>query len=189
MHYDYVAIPDAQIPRAADPAYQHLLDTYASEINKVISTWRCFTDADLGYRPHPKSAAVAEILRHELLSGRRFFAEFLGCPELPAERVVPEQQSVDASCDRLRDLALARLPFLAAQDQEWWLTPVPFFGETRARIWVFWRRSLHTCHHRTQLTVYLRLMGKEVPSSYGPTADVTWQGADPTTSVDAARRR
>jgi hypothetical protein len=28
-----------------------------------------------------------------------------------------------------------------------------------------------------------------VPSSYGPTADVTWQGADPTRSVQAAQRK
>ena len=65
----------------------------------------------------------------------------------------------------------------------------PFFGEPRQRVWIFWRRVLHTAHHRTQLSVYLRLLGREVPSTYGPTADVTWQGADPTTTVDAAGRR
>jgi len=48
---------------------------------------------------------------------------------------------------------------------------------------------LHTAHHRTQLTVYLRLLGKAVPATYGPTADVTWAGADPTLSVEAAQRR
>lgn len=189
MPYEFTAIPDAEIPRAADPAYQHVLDTYASEINKVISTWRCFTDTDLAYRPHPKSSTVGEILRHELLSGRRFFAEFLGCPEPPAERVLPDRQTLEACCGRLRDLALPRLQFLAAGDREWWLTPAPFFGESRERIWIFWRRVLHTCHHRTQLTVCLRLLEKPVPSTYGPTADVTWPGADPTHSVDAARRR
>lgn len=30
----------------------------------------------------------------------------------------------------------------------------------------------HWIHHRGQLTVYLRLVGTPVPSSYGPTADV-----------------
>jgi uncharacterized damage-inducible protein DinB len=48
---------------------------------------------------------------------------------------------------------------------------------------------LHTCHHRTQLTVYLRLMDRAVPSTYGPTADVSWKGADPTQSVEAAGRK
>ena len=32
-------------------------------------------------------------------------------------------------------------------------------------------------------------MGKPVPATYGPTADVTWQGADPTLSVEAANRK
>jgi uncharacterized damage-inducible protein DinB len=29
----------------------------------------------------------------------------------------------------------------------------------------------HLAHHRGQLTVYLRLLGAEVPPTYGPTAD------------------
>ena len=29
----------------------------------------------------------------------------------------------------------------------------------------------HTCHHRGQLGVYLRLIGEKVPSSYGPSGD------------------
>jgi hypothetical protein len=32
MHYDYVAIPDAEVPRAAEPAFQHAVTTYASEV-------------------------------------------------------------------------------------------------------------------------------------------------------------
>ena len=30
MHYEFVAIPDEQVPRAADPMFQHLVTTYAS---------------------------------------------------------------------------------------------------------------------------------------------------------------
>ena len=189
MRYDFTAIPDDAIPQAREPAFQHLLDTYASETNKVISTWRAFGDDDLPYRPHPKSATVLEVLRHQLLSERRFFGEFLGSPEPPADRVLPDEQTVDAFCRCMRDLALPRLGFFAAQEQPWWLATVPFFGERRERIWVFWRRVLHTCHHRTQLTVCLRLLDRPVPSTYGPTADNTWQGADPTHTVDAARRK
>ena len=66
---------------------------------------------------------------------------------------------------------------------------VPFFEVERERVWIFWRRVLHTAHHRTQLTVYLRLMDRSVPPTYGPTADVKWDGADPTNSVAAAGRK
>ncbi len=188
MRYGHVAIQDSEVPQAGDAVFQHLLDTYASETNKVISTWRAFAGKELEWRPHPKSSTVIEILRHQLLSERRFFGEFLGAPEPPPELVLPGEATIEAFCHRLRQLAVRRLPFLAAQSQDWWLESVPFFDERKQRIWIFWRRVLHTSHHRTQLTVYLRLLDKPVPASYGPTADVTWDGADPTHSVEAAGR-
>ena len=83
-----------------------------------------------------------------------------------------------------------RLPQLAQGSAAWWLESRPFFGGLqRERIWVFWRRVLHTCHHRTQVQAWLRLAGHEpVPASYGPSGDVKWDEADPTYSLDAARR-
>lgn len=127
-------------------------------------------------------------MRHQLLSERRFFAEFLGLPEPPAEQVLPQRNSVEDFHKRLVELALPRLAFLAGCAEQWWLASVPFFDTQRQRVWIFWRRVLHTAHHRTQLTVYLRLLGKSVPATYGPTADVSWKGADPTTTVEAAQR-
>ncbi|MFI5114458.1 MAG: DinB family protein [Terriglobales bacterium] len=189
MKYSFSAISDAQVPRARVAFLQHAIDTYASETNKVISVWAGFSDADLGHSPHPRSSSVADILKHQLLSERRFFAEFLGAPEPAPNQVLPQRLSVEDFRQRMLELALARLGFLAERDEEWWRTVVPFFDTRRERIWIFWRRVLHTAHHRTQLTVYLRLLDKPVPSTYGPTADVSWQGADPTTTVEAAGRK
>ena len=189
MNYDFTALPETRIPRASSPVFQHLLDTYASEINKVIAVWRCFSDADLTWKPHPRAQPVVEILKHQLLSERRFFGEFLSAPEPAAAQVLPATTGVEYFTRRMLELAEPRLEFLATRKEDWWLQPVPFFDVTRQRIWIFWRRVLHTCHHRTQLTVYLRLMNRAVPSTYGPTADVTWKGADPTHSVEAASRK
>jgi uncharacterized damage-inducible protein DinB len=189
MSYDYIAIPDTEVPRAADPLFQHLLDTYASETNKVITVWRGFAQVDLLFRPHPKSSTVADTLKHQLLSERRFFGEFVGTPEPPAAEVLPPTQELNSYIHRMEELARPRLAFFARQTQAWWMENVPFFGVTRQRIWVFWRRVLHTCHHRAQLTAYLRLLNKPVMSVYGPTSDDTWAGADPTTSVEAAGRK
>ena len=188
MRYEFTAISDAQIPRARDPIFQHIIDTYASETNKVISVWNDFVDGDLSFKAHEKSSSVLDIMKHQLLSERRFFAEFLGLPELAVDAILPTELSVARLKERMLELALPRLPFLAERDAAWWITVVPFFDAQRQRVWIFWRRVLHTVHHRTQLTVYLRLMGKSVPATYGPTADVTWQGADPTLSVEAAGR-
>ena len=173
----------------ADPTLRRLLDTYASETDKVISVWRSFAQEDMDFRPHPKSSTVAEILKHQLLSERRFFGEFVGTPSRLPATCCRISQSQRRFILRMEELARPRLSFFAAQTPEWWMQDVPFFGLTRQRIWVFWRRVLHTCHHRTQLTVYLRLLNKPVPSVYGPTSDQTWEGADPTTSVEAAGRK
>jgi uncharacterized damage-inducible protein DinB len=186
--YPFHAISAADIPRAADPAEQHLLDVYASEVNKTASVWRAFDAATLDFKPHPKSTSVSDIFRHELLSGRRFFGEFLGVPEPDAISVVPDPITVEAAVARLSDLARGRLPHLARGSLAWWDETVKFFDVERSRAWVFWRRILHSAHHRTQLTVYLRLLDRPVPPIYGPTADVSWTGADPTSTVDAAHR-
>jgi uncharacterized damage-inducible protein DinB len=189
MHYPDSAITDDLVPRAAAPAFQHALDTYASETNKVVSVWRGFADADLAYHPHERSSSVGAILKHQLLSERRFFGEFLGSPEPPAAEVVPEPLVVASAIGRLCELAVPRLAFLAGQPDAWWLTRVAFFDVERERAWIVWRRILHTAHHRTQLSVYLRLLGRSVPPTYGPTADASWDGADPTNTVAAAARR
>jgi uncharacterized damage-inducible protein DinB len=127
-------------------------------------------------------------MRHQLLSERRFFAEFLGSPEPAAAEVLPARQTVEEFTLRLVDLAAARLLWLSRLSEPEWLQPVGFFDVQRERIWIFWRRVLHSAHHRTQLTVYLRLLDRTVPPTYGPTADVTWSGADPTLTVESAGR-
>lgn len=189
MNYGYVAIAESEIPRSSSSIFQHMLDTYASETNKVVSVWREFSVQDLVFRPHPRASTVEEIMKHQLLSERRFFGEFLGVPEPLPDQVLPGTKTPNIYAQRALELALPRLAHLSTKREDWWLETTPFFDVMRQRIWIFWRRVLHTTHHRTQLTVYLRLLGKKVPSTYGPTADVTWQGADPTTTVDAAGRR
>jgi hypothetical protein len=86
-------------------------------------------------------------------------------------------------------LARGRLPQLAKGSTVWWLEVRLFFGGLqRERIWVFWRRVLHTCHHRTQVQTWLRFAGQHVPAIYGPSGDVTWDEGDPTYSLEAAKR-
>jgi len=150
--------------------------------------WSGFADSDLSFKPHEKSSAVLDVMKHQLLSERRFFREFLGLPEVEASAVLPAELLVLKMRERMAQLAMPRLGYLAKCDSRWWNEVVPFFDAQRERIWIFWRRVLHTAHHRTQLTVYLRLLNKTVPATYGPTADVTWTGADPTLSVEAAGR-
>jgi uncharacterized damage-inducible protein DinB len=189
MTYGFSAIGDSEIPAARERVWQHLVDTYASETNKVASVWSDFGGVDLGWKPHPRSSSIADVFKHQLLSERRFFGEFLGSPEPPPGEVLPAAITVDACVQRFVELARPRLGYLGEQTVDWWLGRTAFFDVERERIWIFWRRVLHTAHHRTQLTVYLRLLDRTVPATYGPTADVTWEGADPTNTVAAAGRK
>src|SRR4051794_1241599 len=89
MHYDFIAIPDAEIPRAAEPVFQHLLTTYTSEANKTASVWRAVPDDRLDFKPHEKTNTIRTILVHQLLSERRFFAQFVGTDEPAVEELLP----------------------------------------------------------------------------------------------------
>jgi uncharacterized damage-inducible protein DinB len=191
MHYDFTAIPEFDIPSAAEPQWQHVVDTYVSECNKTASMWRAVPEECLDFRPHESVNTIRTIFAHQLLSERRFFGEFVGTTEPPADQLLPQGDSplVSGYLDKYIGLCTARLPQFAAGTTAWWLEPRPFFGGlTRERVWIFWRRVLHTCHHRTQVQSWLRLAGQHVPAIYGPSGDVTWTDADPTYSVAAANR-
>jgi uncharacterized damage-inducible protein DinB len=191
MHYEFISIRDDQVPQAADPLFQHLVTTYVSETNKTASVWRAVPDDLLDYRPHERVNTTRAILVHQVLSERRFFAQFVGTDEPPVEQLLPpgERPTVQAYIDQYVGLARRRLPQLAAASAGWWMEERPFFGGLkRQRVWTFWRRVLHTCHHRTQVQTWLRLAGRHVPAIYGPSGDVTWEDADPTNSLEAADR-
>jgi uncharacterized damage-inducible protein DinB len=191
MNYDFVAIPDAEVPQAVEPTFQHIVQIYASETNKTVSMWRAIHQDTLDFKPAEKTNSIRTILIHQILSERRFFAQFVATEEPAVEELLPagETPSVQAYIDKYLWLAKNRLPQLAKGTSSWWMENRPFFGGLqRERIWVFWRRVLHTCHHRTQVQTWLRLAGQHVPAIYGPSGDVKWAEADPTYSVAAAKR-
>jgi uncharacterized damage-inducible protein DinB len=190
MNYGLTAIPDQDAPQATDPLFQHLVTIYVSETNKTASMWRAISDDLLDFKPHEKVNTIRGILVHQILSERRFFAQFVGIQEPPVEELLPpgDRPPVEAYLDRYLMLAKRRLPQLAEASANWWLTEMPFFdGLKRQRIWTFWRRVLHTCHHRTQVQTWLRMAGRHVPAIYGPSGDVKWDDADPTYSLEAAK--
>jgi hypothetical protein len=93
MHYDFTAIPDADVPQAVEPTFQHVLTIYASEANKTVGVWRAVPDALHDFKPHEKTNPIRTILVHQLLSERRFFAQFVGTEEPPVEELLPPGES------------------------------------------------------------------------------------------------
>lgn len=152
--------------------YQFLVETYRTERLKTLTVWSTFRDEDLAVRPHPRDRrgrSVLEHMVHQCLSENLWFSEMLGidvsAPPLPAEesRLGFIQQYASDSARRLEKLA--------EKKEEWWEEEVKFFDTRRPRSWVLVRRVTHTAHHRGQQTAMLRMLGRELYSTYGPTAD------------------
>jgi hypothetical protein len=61
--------------------YEFLIDTYETEIQKVLSMWAMFNDADLAVRPHAsdvRGRSVLEHMVHQSMSENLWFKTMLG---------------------------------------------------------------------------------------------------------------
>jgi uncharacterized damage-inducible protein DinB len=152
--------------------YDFLIDTYETERIKVISAWSMITDDDLPVRPHATDArgrSFHEHMVHQCVSEDTWFRTMLGidvgAPPLPKEEVRLEFMR------RYEEHSGKRLVMLRNTDETWWESETTFFDIRRSRAWVMTRRMTHTAHHRGQLLALLRMLGRELYSNYGPTAD------------------
>lgn len=152
--------------------YEFLVDSYETERLKVLSVWSEFDDADLAVRPRaddPRGRSVLEHMVHQCVSEDNWFRTMLGidvsAPPLPAREVRLEFLS------RYAEDSGRRLDRLRQTADEWWEEPTTFFDVQRSRAWVMTRRLTHTSHHRGQQMAILRMLGRQLHSNYGPTAD------------------
>ena len=151
-----------------DP-YAFFLETYRTEALKTLSVWSQFSDADLEFRPEPRARTPHEHMVHQCVSEDAWMRTMLGIQvEKPA---LPSNETRLAFLEHYGAVSAARAARLAAADAAWWQAEATFFDTRRSRAWIFLRRIAHSAHHRGQLTVYLRLLGKSLYSTYGPTAD------------------
>jgi len=152
--------------------YAFLVETYATERIKVVSVWSEFTDQDLGVRPRsgdPRGRSVLEQMVHQCVSEDLWFRNMLGIDV--GAPPLPKQETRTDFIERYVEDGGKRLAALQAKDEVWWEEEVKFFDVGRSRAWVMVRRVAHTSHHRGQLMAMLRMLGREVHSNYGPTAD------------------
>lgn len=149
--------------------YDFLVDTYRTERLKTLSVWSQIPDAQMGFRPEPRARAPLEHMVHQCLSEDAWMQSMLGIttsrPALPAEETRLAFLKHYAAC------SAERLAALEAAADAWFEEETMFFDVSRTRAWVLARRFTHSAHHRGQITVYLRLWGDALYSTYGPTAD------------------
>jgi hypothetical protein len=84
---------------------------------------------------------------------------------------LPEREERVRFLEHYAEASGRRLERLAGEPAEWFTEETRFFDVPRSRAWVLTRRIAHSAHHRGQLTAYLRLLGRPLYSTYGPTAD------------------
>ena len=153
-------------------SYGFLVDSYATERVKVISVWSMFRDEDLAVRPNSSDArgrSVREQMVHQCVSENFWFQKILGV-EVGAPPL-PEREIRLDFMQRYAEDSGKRLAVLQAKDEAWWEETVSFFEVPRPRAWVMTRRMTHTAQHRGQLLAMLRMLGRDLHSTYGPTAD------------------
>jgi uncharacterized damage-inducible protein DinB len=138
-------------------------------------------DADLSYKPHPKSMPLGNLAGHltDMVGDWAVTTLTKDKLELPADHkwdpFVPANK--DAALQKFDQGLPNAMKALAETTPEKWDQHWKFIfgGQTwidQPRHQVFREMVIsHMVHHRAQLGVYLRLLGAKVPGSYGPSAD------------------
>jgi uncharacterized damage-inducible protein DinB len=161
---------------------KELIAEYDREIAKTRKMLEAIpADADFTYKPHPKSMTLGRLAGHLSETSGQWAISVLTQDglEFPAghkfEPYIPA--SKDAMLERYdkeTGEAKAKLATFAPQkwDEHWKFA----IGE---QVWIDEPKYLvfrnwvlgHMIHHRAQLGVYLRLLDKPIPGSFGPSAD------------------
>ena len=152
--------------------YAFLIESYGTERVKVLSVWSEFRDDDLWIRPNtddPRGRSVHEHMVHQCVSENTWFRDMLGIDV--AAPPLPQRETRLEFMRRYAEDSARRLERLQQTDERWWEELTRFFDVQRSRAWVMTRRLTHTSHHRGQQMAMLRMLGRDLHSNYGPTAD------------------
>ena len=149
--------------------YDFLVESYRTERLKTLSVWSQIPDARMTFRPEPRARTPLEHMVHQCVSEDTWMRTMLGVTvSLPA---LPQQETRPAFLQHYAAASGERLAQIESQPDAWFEADTAFFDVKRSKAWVLTRRLTHSAHHRGQLTVYLRLWGQALYSTYGPTAD------------------
>jgi len=165
-------------PIQAKTVADFLVSTFESEIPLTLNVFKAVPVDRLDYAPDAMSKTALGLVRHIaledewLLTGAAdgHFVSWVDQTDAcglmsPADAVAVYEQRMPAALARVKGLSDADL-----------LREVDMMGAMKLPAVMFLSVALrHSCHHRGQLTSYLRAMGGKVPSIYGPSADVAAQ--------------
>ncbi len=125
------------------------------------------------YKPNPKARTAGELAWH-LVTGRKWFLEEnLKFPIADGVKLMLSKQpaAVDGILEALDALMGVEMEGLREKDEYWLRDTIEFFGRDTTLGGIIYSMHKHECHHRGQLSAYLRAMGAKVPGIYGGSAD------------------
>ena len=157
-----------------------------AEYDREITTTRKMLDAipadiDFNYKPHAKSMSLGRLAGHVAETAGQWATSTLAKDKIEIAADQKYEPYVPASKTALlerfdRETAETRtlLSNIAAAkwDENWKFVAggQAWIDEPKCSVWRTWVMN-HLIHHRAQLGVYLRLLGKPIPGTYGPSAD------------------
>lgn len=138
-------------------------------------------DADLSYKPHAKSMSLGRLAGHVSETAGQWASSALAKDKIEMAAGEKYEPYIPASKEALlarfdtevaeTKALLAAFP-LAGWDANWKFVAngQTWIDDTKYEVWRTWVMN-HLVHHRAQLGVYLRMLDKPVPGTYGPSAD------------------
>lgn len=163
------------------PIADTLLPEFDQEMASTRRVIERVPDDDPSWKPHPKSFSIAHLA--QLLAWLPgWIGQTLTTTELDlASGGGYSNETTDTLLEMFdENVRSSRDAIAAAQDSDydvpWSLKMKGAVLFTLPRGAVVRQHISHLSHHRGQMTVYLRMRDRPVPSIYGPTADESWQG-------------
>jgi uncharacterized damage-inducible protein DinB len=161
---------------------QELVAEYNRETAKTRKMLEAIpADADFTWKPHPKSMSLGQLAGHiSDTAGEWAITTFTTDKlEFPADhKFEPYVPASDKAMLEKFDSQVAEAKAALARfapekwDENWKFVAggQAWIDESKYRVFRDWVLD-HLIHHRAQLGVYLRLLDKPIPGTYGPSAD------------------
>jgi len=138
-------------------------------------------DADYGWKPHSKSMSLGQLAGHLVETAGQWADHTLTMDKLEFPADHKFEQYIPASKKALLeryDGEVAKVKKELADfapkkwDENWKFVAggQAWINEPKYEVWRSWVMN-HMIHHRAQVGVYLRLLDKPIPGTYGPSAD------------------
>jgi uncharacterized damage-inducible protein DinB len=162
-------------PEQAKLMYNVFADVMKSENEMTKKVFRAIPEDKKTYKPDPKAKSAHELAWHLATSEVWFLDVVLSGKVEWAEPPSPPA-SIQAILDWYETNYRDRYDKLKNLPADKLAVKLPLFGDmVLPAVSYLNMMSLHSAHHRGQLSTYLRPMGSKVPSIYGGSADEPFQ--------------